>query len=62
MFYNKIVIEFLFYELGQFFIEISKNLTLITLLMITSIIGIKVLTMIDSIIYNNYRKYFRSYD
>ena len=58
IFYNKIVIEFLFYWLGQNFVEISKIFTFVTLLIIISKIGVKVLTIIDSIIYNNYRKIF----
>ena len=58
VFYNKIVIEFLFYWLGQNFVEISKIFTFVTLLIIISKIGVKVLTIIDSIIYNNYRKIF----
>ena len=62
LFYIKILIEFLFYELGQFFIEISWALPLAVFSFIIPLILIKFFTIIELIILNTYKKYFLVYE
>ena len=62
LFYFIFLIEFLFYELGQFFIEISWALPLAVFSIIIPLILIKFFKIIELIILNTYKKYFLVYE